>query len=96
MRLEPAAEIQSVAMLFIAGLGLAANFYLIRVLASDRSKNLNMRGAYLELGGIFGIARGDLVVSLITISPSGRRVDSVVAIAMGFFLLAPGICWGRS
>lgn len=84
--IEPT-PVQSVGMLIVAFLGLIANLISMRLLAQEREKSLNVKGAYLEVWadmlGSLGVIAGAIVIWL----TGWRWVDPVVAIAIGIWVL---------
>lgn len=86
-RLKNPPEIQSNGMFFIACLGLVINLISMRLLSADKDSSLNVKGAYLEVWsdmlGSIGVIIGALVIRYLGYS----WVDSVVAIAIGVWVL---------
>lgn len=86
-RLGNPPEIQSTSMLAYAAVGLVANIISISTLRSGKDKNLNMKGAYLEvwsdLLGSAGVIGGALVIRY----TGWVWVDSAVAVAIGIWVL---------
>lgn len=86
-RLGNPLEIQSTNMLAFAAVGLVANIISISILRSGKDKNLNMKGAYLEvwsdLLGSVGVIAGALVIRY----TGWMWVDSAVAAAIGIWVL---------
>lgn len=86
-RLGNPPEIQSTSMLAYAAVGLVANIISISILRSGKDKNLNMKGAYLEvwsdLLGSAGVIGGALVIRY----TGWEWVDSAVAVAIGIWVL---------
>ena len=75
-RLQQPPEIQSTAMLWIAVLGLAVNFFSMRMLSAGKDSSLNVKGAYLEvwsdfLGSLVSPARPGSTVSWRSVSAFG-------------------------
>lgn len=86
-RLGNPTEIQSANMLAFAAVGLVANIISISILRSGKDKNLNMKGAYLEvwsdLLGSAGVIAGALLIRY----TGWTWVDSAVAVAIGIWVL---------
>lgn len=86
-RLGNPPEIHSMNMLAFATVGLVANIISIRILSSEKDKNLNMKGAYLEvwsdLLGSAGVIAGAIVIRF----TGWTWVDSAVAVAIGIWVL---------
>ena len=86
-RLRQPPEIQSTAMLVIACFGLAVNLVGMKLLSSGKEASLNVKGAYLEVWsdmlGSIGVIVGALVIRF----TGWAWVDSVVAVAIGLWVL---------
>jgi len=88
-RISAPAEIQSTAMLLVAVAvgGLVVNFVGMRLLASGKDESLNVKGAYLEVWadmlGSIGVIVGALVIRF----TGWTWVDSVIAVAIGLWVL---------
>jgi len=86
-RLSAPAEIQSTGMLVIAVLGLIVNLISMRLLASASAESLNVKGAYLEVWSDMLGSIGVIVAALVIMYTGWGWVDSLVAAAIGFWLL---------
>jgi len=79
--------IQTLGMLAIAVAGLAVNLIGMRLLAADASRNLNVKGAYLEVWadavGSVGVIAGGLVVYF----TGYTRADPFVAVLIAIWVL---------
>lgn len=86
-RISAPAEIQSTTMLLVAVGGLVVNFVGMRLLASGKDQSLNVKGAYLEVWadmlGSIGVIVGALVIRF----TGWAWVDSVIAVAIGLWVL---------
>lgn len=86
-RLSSPPEIQSSTMLVIAVLGLVINLISMRVLIGGKDDSLNVKGAYLEVWsdmlGSLGVIAGALIIRF----TGWAWVDSVVAVAIGLWVL---------
>lgn len=86
-RLSNPPEIQSMAMLWIAVLGLAINLVSMRLLSGGTTESLNVKGAYLEVWsdmlGSLGVIAGALIIRF----TGWAWVDSVVAVGIGLWVL---------
>lgn len=86
-RIGNPAEIQSTNMLWFAGVGLVANLISMKVLTSGKDDSLNVKGAYLEvwsdLLGSLGVIAGAVIIKF----TGWTWVDSVVAVAIGMWVL---------
>lgn len=86
-RLGEPPQIQSIAMLVIALLGLAVNLFSMRVLASGKDESLNLKGAYLEVWSDFLGSVGVIAAALVIRFTGWTIVDSLVAVAIGLWVL---------
>ncbi|OLF51970.1 cation diffusion facilitator family transporter [Pseudomonas chlororaphis] len=86
-RLSAPAEIQSTGMLVIAVLGLIVNLISMRLLASASAESLNVKGAYLEVWSDMLGSVGVIIAALVIMFTGWGWVDSVVAAAIGFWVL---------
>src|SRR3546814_20127382 len=75
-------EIESVAMLIIAAIGLAVNFLSMRLLATGKDKSLNMKGAYLDVWSDMLGSLGVVVGALMIYFTGWPRIDPMIAIAI--------------
>ena len=79
--------IATLGMLAVAVTGLAVNLLGMRLLAADAGRNLNVKGAYLEVWadavGSMGVIAGALVVHF----TGYTRVDPIVAVLIAFWVL---------
>ncbi|SDZ68216.1 cation diffusion facilitator family transporter [Pseudomonas sp. NFIX28] len=86
-RLSAPTEIQSMGMLLIAVLGLIVNLLSMRLLASASAESLNVKGAYLEVWSDMLGSLGVIVAALVIMYTGWGWVDSLVAAAIGFWVL---------
>lgn len=86
-RLQAPAEIQSTGMLVIAVLGLIVNLISMGLLASGSSESLNVKGAYLEVWSDMLGSLGVIVAALVIMFTGWGWVDSLVAAAIGLWVL---------
>lgn len=86
-RLNNPPEIQSVGMLVIAVLGLIVNAFSMWILSSGKDESLNLKGAYLEVWSDFLGSLGVIAAAIIIRLTGWTIVDSIVAIAIGFWVL---------
>jgi cobalt-zinc-cadmium efflux system protein len=86
-RLNEPAAIASGVMLWVAGVGLVANFAGMRLLTSGQAANMNVRGAYLEVWsdmlGSLGVIAGAIAIHF----TGWSWIDSAVAIAIGLWVV---------
>ncbi|ENU83706.1 hypothetical protein F970_01780 [Acinetobacter sp. CIP 102082] len=80
-------EIQSVGMLIVASLGLVINLISMKILMSSAAESLNMKGAYLEvLSDALGSV-GVIIGAVIIYYTNWYWVDTIIAVAIGFWVL---------
>jgi cobalt-zinc-cadmium efflux system protein len=86
-RLNEPAEVNSTLMLVIAGLGLVVNLFAVWMLRSRQANSLNVKGAYFEvlsdLLGSVGVIAAAIIIRL----TGWEWVDSLIAVAIGFWVL---------
>lgn len=86
-RMSEPQTVDSVPMLVIASLGLVVNLISMRLLSSGKDASLNVKGAYLEVWsdmlGSLGVIVGAIVIWL----TGWTWVDSVIAVAIGLWVL---------
>lgn len=86
-RLQAPAEIQSTGMLVIAVLGLLVNLISMRLLSAGSGESLNVKGAYLEVWSDMLGSIGVIIAAVVIMLTGWAWVDSVVAAAIGFWVL---------
>ena len=86
-RLRQPPEIDSMTMLVIAGVGLVVNLISMRMLRAGKDSSLNVRGAYLEVWSDMLGSIGVIVGALIIRVTGWSFVDSVIAVAIGLWVL---------
>ncbi|MCF5665196.1 cation diffusion facilitator family transporter [Pseudomonas marginalis] len=86
-RLQAPAEIQSTGMLVIAVLGLIVNLISMRLLSAASGESLNVKGAYLEVWSDMLGSIGVIIAALVILYTGWGWVDSLVAAAIGFWVL---------
>lgn len=86
-RLQAPAEIQSTGMLVIAVLGLIVNLISMRLLSAASGESLNVKGAYLEVWSDMLGSIGVIIAAVVIMFTGWGWVDSVVAAAIGFWVL---------
>jgi cobalt-zinc-cadmium efflux system protein len=89
------AEISTTPMLVVGSLGLVVNIAAMVLLRAGASESLNVKGAYLEVvadtAGSVGV-----IVAGVLVAVTGRTVfDTVVAVAIGVFVVVRAISLGR-
>ena len=80
-------EIQSLGMLTVASIGLIINLISMKILMSSATESLNMKGAYLEvLSDALGSV-GVIIGAMIIYYTNWYWVDTIIAVAIGFWVL---------
>ncbi|HQR57146.1 MAG TPA: cation diffusion facilitator family transporter, partial [Burkholderiaceae bacterium] len=86
-RFQKPPEIDSITMLVVASLGLVVNLISMRLLSAGKDTSLNVKGAYLEVWsdmlGSIGVIVGALIIRL----TGWSAVDSVIAVAIGLWVI---------
>jgi cobalt-zinc-cadmium efflux system protein len=80
-------SIESLAMLAVAVVGLAVNLACMRLLSSDASANLNVKGAYLEVWADALGSVGVIIAALIVYVTGWTRADPIVAVLIALWVL---------
>ena len=93
---ETAPEIKTTPMLIVAGAGLVANIVAFLLLRGGAEESINVRGAYLEVLGDLVDSVGVIVAAVVIASTDWWWVDSVVAVAVGLFILPRTYKLGRA
>ena len=86
-RLQEPQTVASVPMLIIASLGLIVNLISMRLLSSGKDESLNVKGAYLEVWSDLLGSIGVIVGAAIIWFTGWVWVDSVIAVAIGLWVL---------
>ena len=86
-RLRSPPEISSIGMMVVAAIGLAVNLISMRLLTSGKDASLNVKGAYLEVWSDMLGSIGVLGAAAIIMFTQWAWVDSVVAVAIGLWVL---------
>ena len=86
-RLNNPQQIESTGMLIVAVVGLCVNLISMRLLSIGKDTSMNMKGAYLEVWsdmlGSIGVIAGAVIIRY----TGWTWVDSVVAVAIGLWVL---------
>lgn len=80
-------EVQSVAMLVIASLGLLVNLISMRLLSAGKDASLNIKGAYLEVWSDMLGSVGVILGAVIIWATGWVWVDTVIAVGIGLWVL---------
>lgn len=94
-RIEDPPEVASVPMLAVAVAGLAANVAALLLLRSGAAESINVRGAYFEVLGDAVGSVGVIAAALVIWFTGWYYVDSVIAVAVGLFILPRAARLGR-
>ena len=86
-RLMRPPEIQSLAMLAVAVLGLIVNVVAMRLLNDGKDSSLDVKGAYLEVWSDFLGSLGVIFAALVIWLTGWKWVDPLIAIAIGLWVL---------
>ncbi|WP_447891278.1 cation diffusion facilitator family transporter [Pseudomonas hormoni] len=86
-RFKTPTEIQSTGMLIVAVIGLVVNLVSMRLLMSASDESLNVKGAYLEVWSDMLGSIGVIGAALIIRFTGWTWVDSIVAAAIGLWVL---------
>ena len=86
-RFKAPTEIQSTGMLIVAVIGLVVNLVSMRLLMSASAESLNVKGAYLEVWSDMLGSMGVIGAALIIRFTGFTWVDSIVAAAIGLWVL---------
>ena len=93
---ETAPEVKTTPMLIVAGAGLVANIVAFLLLRGGAEESINVRGAYLEVLGDLVNSVGVIVAAVVIAFTDWWWVDSVVAVAVGLFILPRTYKLGRA
>ncbi|WP_026925067.1 cation diffusion facilitator family transporter [Glycomyces arizonensis] len=95
MRIDDPPEVESLPMLAVAVVGLAANVASLVLLRSGAAESINVRGAYFEVMGDAIGSLGVIAAALVIWFTGWYYVDSVIAVAVGLFILPRAARLGR-
>ena len=94
-RIEAAAEVAAGPMLVVGTIGLGINLVVLLMLRAGAGESLNVKGAYFEVVADTAGSVGVIVAGLL-VSVTGSPVwDTVVALAIGLFVIVRAISLGR-
>lgn len=86
-RIKAPENVHSTSMIIIASIGLLVNWITIRLLKTGSQHNLNVRGAYLEAWADLLSSIGVICAAAIIYVTGWERMDSIIAIAIGLWVL---------
>ena len=87
LRFRNPPEIESGAMLWVAGIGLIVNLASMRLLRGASNESLNMKGAYFEVLSDMLTSIGVLVAGVIMLITGWYYADPLVSAGIGLFIL---------
>lgn len=94
-RLGDQPEVESLPMLVVAVFGLVANVVSLLLLRSAAAESINVRGAYFEVLGDALASLGVIAAAAVIALTGWYAVDSVIAVAVGLFILPRAWRLGR-
>lgn len=80
-------DVPSVPLLVVASLGLAVNIFGAFMLMKGASESLNVRGAFLEVGGDLLGSVGAIIAGIILLTTGWQYADPLFAAGVGLFIL---------
>ena len=86
-RFRSPAPVESMGMLAVATLGLVVNLISMRLLTAGKDSSLNVKGAYLEVWSDLLGSIGVIVAAIVIRFTGWVWVDTVVAVAIGLWVL---------
>jgi cobalt-zinc-cadmium efflux system protein len=89
------AEISTTPMLVVGSLGLVVNIAAMVLLRAGASESLNVKGAYLEVVADTAGSVGVIVAGVLVAVTGRAAFDTVVAVAIGVFVVVRAISLGR-
>lgn len=82
-------------MLLVGGLGLVVNLVTLLLLRGGATESINVRGAYLEVLADTAGSVGVLVAAVLVSVTGDSLWDTVVALAIGLFVVVRAVVFGR-
>ena len=86
-RFENPPEVQSGAMLMVAGIGMVINVVGIFILRAGSQESLNMKGAYFEVLSDLLTSVGVMIAGIIMLSTGWYYADPIISAGIGLFIL---------
>lgn len=80
-------EVQSGAMLVVAGIGLLVNIIGMLLLRSGAGQNLNVKGAYFEVLSDLLTSIGVIIAAAVMLTTGWYYADPLISAAIGLFIL---------
>lgn len=94
-RIGSAAEVAAGPMLVVGALGLVINVVVLVMLRAGAGESLNVKGAYLEVVADTAGSVGVVVAGLLVTTTGSPVWDTVVALAIGLFVVVRAVSLGR-
>ncbi|GAB3650328.1 cation diffusion facilitator family transporter [Glycomyces tarimensis] len=94
-RIESPPEVDSLPMLAVAVVGLGANMASLLLLRSGAAESINVRGAYFEVLADALSSIGVIVAAAVIWFTGWYYIDSIIAVAVGLFMLPRAARLGR-
>ncbi|QKE84483.1 cation diffusion facilitator family transporter [Arthrobacter sp. NEB 688] len=94
-RLGAEPEVASGTMVVVGGVGLLVNLVSLALLRGGAAESLNVRGAYLEVLADAAGSVGVIAAALVVGATGNPLWDTVVALAIGVFVLVRAVHLGR-
>ena len=94
-RIGSSTEVGSTAMFVVGGIGLVINVVSLLLLRGGASESLNVKGAYLEVVDDTVGSVGVIVAALLVLTTGSAVCDTVVALAIGAFVMVRALRLGR-
>lgn len=80
-------EVQSQAMLVVAGIGLVINIIGMMILRKSTSQSLNMKGAYFEVLSDMLTSIGVMIAGIVMLTTGWYYADPLISAAIGLLIL---------
>ncbi|MDQ4037585.1 MAG: cation diffusion facilitator family transporter [Actinomycetota bacterium] len=94
-RIGSPAEVATSPMLIVGGIGFGVNVVVLAMLRAGAGESLNVRGAYLEVLADTAGSVGVLVAGLLVTATGSPVWDTVIALAIGLFVVVRAFSLGR-
>ncbi len=80
-------EVESAAMLGVAGVGLVVNLIGMRIMRAGAKESLNMKGAYFEVLSDMLTSIGVIIAGIIMLTTGWYLADPIISAGIGLFIL---------
>lgn len=94
-RIGEAGDVSTTPMIVVGGLGLMVNLVVMVMLRAGASESLNVKGAYVEVVADTAGSVGVIVAALLVSATGDTIWDTVVALAIAFFVAVRAVMLGR-